>query len=482
MSDTAEVSTHFRIPVDIGQSTFTVRVPRHHLDGQRKFFFSQINVVPDYFSQEASKQELDADPDADQPMEVDVSVKIRFEDNKKTFAPDVYTNAAANAKLTDAIEAINNYYETHKPSFAHASPCFFDWVDVMAAQTQEIDDYVPAMAPIYYNKNFDSVEHLDYLPRSVRNVPGANNYKPPIGTFVSASAFAERIRLRFWMAPFTRVVFSSKDPVGSDFGFLESQLGTWNSQYKQFILVNNNPYYAPVMIAKLAPNIKLGRPVFRMGVVPYLPFIEGALRKFQIVKKDFYDNIKLFEALQEYFKQTSLATNTIFSISYDVANKKFVFNFPDSDRVMIKIKCEPDFAHRLGFGHIATITKGMQAVSQDDPSNIFDAKKKALTVVYDTGPILCTLDQMSSNTTSGALDQYMAALYPHESGILSMPQSLCSCSANLTTIHPLTQASAAYVPVTFRLLRIYEDQSISDFVWKCKAYVYGVLQGTCKKV
>ena len=149
MSDTAEVSTHFRIPVDIGQSTFTVRVPRHHLDGQRKFFFSQINVVPDYFSQEASKQELDADPDADQPMEIDVSVKIRFEDNKKTFAPDVYTNAAANVKLTDAIEAINNYYETHKPSFAHASPCFFDWVDVMAAQTQEIDDYVPAMAPIY---------------------------------------------------------------------------------------------------------------------------------------------------------------------------------------------------------------------------------------------------------------------------------------------------------------------------------------------
>ena len=59
---------------------------------------------------------------------------------------------------------------------------------------------------------------------------------------------------------------------------------------------------------------------------------------------------------------------------------------------------------------------------------------------------------------------------------------MCSCSSNLTTIHPLTQASAAYVPVTFRLLRIYEDQSISDFAWKCKAYVYGVLQGTCKKV
>ena len=482
MVDKAEVSTHFRIPIDIGHSTFTVRVPRHHLNGNRKFFFSQLNLIPDYFSQEATKQELDADPDKDNFMEVDLSVKIKFENQKTTFAPDGYANTSSKSKLTDAMAAINEFYEQHKPSFANTSPCFFDWVDIMVGQTQAIEDYVPAMAPIYYNKNFDALEHLDFLPQSVRNVPGANNFKPPIGTFASPTAFADRIRLRFWMAPYTRVVFSSKDPMASDFGFLESQLGEFNLQYKQYILVNTNSYYTPVMIAKLAPNVKLGRPAFKMGIVPHVPYLQGWLYKFQIKKKDYYDNIKLFEALQEYFKQTSQATNTVFSISYDVPKKQFVFNFPESDKVAVSIKCEPDFANRLGFGYVATITKGMQSLPQDDPGNIFDAKKKALTVVYDTGPILCTLDQMSSNTTSGALDQNMAALYPHESGILSMPQSVCSCSSNLTTIHPLTQASAAYVPVTFRLLRIYEDQSISDFAWKCKAYIYGVLQGTCKKV
>ena len=146
------------------------------------------------------------------------------------------------------------------------------------------------------------------------------------------------------------------------------------------------------------------------------------------------------------------------------------------------LRCDPEFAHRLGFGSESLIMKGMQAAPQEDRLSISDAKKKALSVVFDTGPILCTLDQMSSNTTSGALDHYMAALYPHESGILSMPQSVCSCTSNLTPIHALTQASAANVPVTFRLLRIYEDQSISDFAWKCNAYIYGVLQGTCKKV
>ena len=163
MTDTAEVSTHFRIPIDIGHSTFTVRVPRHHLNGNRRFFFSQLNLIPDYFSQEATKQELDADPDKDNFMEVDLSVKIKFENQKTTFAPDGYANTASKAKLTDAMAAINEFYEQNKPSYANTSPCFFDWVDIMVGQTQAIEDYVPSMAPIYYNKNFDALEHLDFF-------------------------------------------------------------------------------------------------------------------------------------------------------------------------------------------------------------------------------------------------------------------------------------------------------------------------------
>jgi len=187
--------------------------------------------------------------------------------------------------------------------------------------------------------------------------------------------------------------------------------------------------------------------------------------------------------LEEKFKNTFAAANTRFSLSYDETEKKFIFQFPNSNQINIIILCEPRFAHRLGFGHETTITKGMKATPKQVKETITDAKKKALTVVYDTGPILCTLDQMTSNTTSGAMDHYMAALYPHESGILAMPPpSACSCTANLTSIHPRTQSLAALIPVTFRLLRIYEDQSISDFQWKCNGYIYGVLQGTCKKV
>ena len=45
-----------------------------------------------------------------------------------------------------------------------------------------------------------------------------------------------------------------------------------------------------------------------------------------------------------------------------------------------------------------------------------------------------------------------------------------------------TYTGATTVPVTFRLLRIYDDQSITDFAWNCNALIYGVFQGTCPRV
>lgn len=483
MTDNAEVSTHFRIPIENGESTFTVRVPRHHLESNRKFFFSQLNLVPDFFSKDAEKQQLDADPDMEKMMELDVHIKIFYNDYKQLYAPDAYSNSLTTTKLVNAMAAINAYYERHKPDFALTTPVFIDWIDILEDGKREIADYVQKNASIYYGKEYDWAEHGDFLPASARILENVNNFMPPLGTMTSDPDYAERIRLRFWLGPFTKAVFSSKEPMANDFGFMDTQIGTYLPQFKQYHLINNKSYWRPVMIGQLAPKLELTRKDFKMSIIPSVPFIEGTIRDIQIKKRDWYDDAKVTELLMERFQQSSRFTNCIFSFGFDDTEKKFYFNFPNSESINVVIQCAPEFAKRLGFGNQNTITKGMQAQPQEDKSGIIDAKKNALAVVYDTGPILCTLDEMSSNTTSGALDHYMAALYPHESGILSMPPpTACSCTANLTSIHPLKQTSAAYVPITFRLLRIYEDQSISDFAWKCKAYIYGVLQGTCKKV
>lgn len=483
MADTAEVSTHFRIPILSGQSTFSVRVPRHHLENNRKFFFSQLNLVPDYFSQDAEDQNLDADPDLEQMVETNVFLKIKYDNYKKVYMPDPYTNTATTPKLKDAIANINAYFENHKPDFALTTPLFIDWIDAVEEKAKkDILTYVPSMCKIYYNAETTS-DFTDYLPSSARMLDKVNNFMPPLGTMISTQAFADRIRLRFWMAPFTKVIFSSKEPFANDFGFMEDQLGTYYPGPKQYHLVNDTPAWKIMMTGKLAPKLDLTRKDFKMAVIPSRIINEGYIGKIQMKKRDWLDDEKLTQALSQRFQQTIGMSNIIFSFGFNAEEKTFYFKYPTSDMVDIIFKCEPRFAHRLGFGYEDTITKGMKALPKAVRETITDAKKKALTVVYDTGPILCTLDQMSSNTTSGAIDHYMAALYPHESGILAMPPpSVCSCTANLTTIHPMTQSLAAYVPITFHLLRIYEDESIRDFQWKCNGYVYGVLQGTCRKV
>jgi hypothetical protein len=115
---------------------------------------------------------------------------------------------------------------------------------------------------------------------------------------------------------------------------------------------------------------------------------------------------------------------------------------------------------------------------QKEPDDgIVQAQKKALALVYDTGPIVCTLDQVASNTTCGTEDQIMAIVYPTVSGILDMEQSMCSCKGNAVHIHALTQSNAARVPISFRLLRIYDDEKMANFLWKNDAYAYGSFQG-----
>ena len=475
-----DVSTHFRIPILSGQSSFTVRVPHYYLQGgNRRFFFSQLHLAPDFFSLDAEKQKLDADPEMDRVLEMEVHVKINYGDPKTTYVSEPFNNSPSVKNTVDVVAAINNYFESKKPDFSHTTPLFMDWIDIMADKQTNLSETMPKMGVVYYNTQYNSADHLDFLPTSVRSLENTNNYMLPVGTMPSADAYQKRIRLRLWLAPYTKAVFSSEDPFTTDLGFTTEQLG--NFHHKQYHLANDKPYYLPVMIAKKAPNETVTRSNFKMSVGSSTSSIPEKVTKIQMVKRDWLNNEKLGQELAERFNQTSRMTNTVFSFEYNKTNKKFLFHFPRSDAIGVVIQCSPDFAHRLGFGSETIIVKGMQALPQEERASITDAQKKAQTVVYDTGPLLCTLDQVSSNTTSGALDQVMAALYPQDSGTLSMPQSVCSCTSNMVHITPVTHASAALVPVSFRLLRIYEDQSIADFLWKCNAYIYGVLQGTCGK-
>ena len=486
--DSYDVRTHFRVPIASGHSTFAVEVPQHHLqDSRRRFFFNELHLTPDYYSLEAEQLEIDADPEIDREFERDVKVRISYSDVKTVYG-NSYEHSASMTKTSELLAKINQHFETNKPDFCHTTPFFIDWIDLTMQDVQEIDDYVPLLANVYYGEDYSVAKHFDALPVSVRDLKGVNNYLPPVGgTMLDDEIYADRIRLRMWLAPYTKAVFSNVHVFIYDLSFPIEKMGTHS--HRQVHLTNDKPYWLTLAIGEEAPKQAVSKTPFKLSMWASSSPVVSRIKHISMPQRDWLNNVKLAETLVQAFRQSSRDCNVVFSIMYDAQEKTFKVNLPDGGQDMaVNVVCEPEFAHRLGFGYQTFISLGMKAEAQKDRYSTEDAKKRAVAVVYDTGPIICTLDHTSSNTTSGSLYQTMAALYPDPAGTLSMPRPVYQCavhaasSSGAVPINVNARVGAATFPVTFRLLRIYDDQSVADFSWKSKAYVYGVLQGSCPRV
>jgi len=484
--DAEDVTMPFRIPIPSGHSAFTIPVPMNYIRSNppRRFFFNHLEIIPDFFSMEAEKLELDADPQLDKMVERDIVAKIYYSDPKTVYGIPYEHNASA-WNTPNFLKHINKHFETHKPDFAYTTPVFIDWIDQVLERNEASKDYVPNQTLVFYGEDYDKAKHFDALPPSAREVDGANNFLPPVnGAMAPSSLYEQRIRLRLWMAPFTLAVFSNINLMSKGLGFKPEDLGV--PKGRQMYLFNDSAYWKVVATAIEAPKIELAVNPFKLWLRASETTNTSRIKHVAMLQKDWLDNVKVGENLAEAFRQTSRSFNLIFSLSYNSTSKTFAINFPeDSSAVNVSIVCEPEFAHRLGYGYETLITKGMKAKPQKERHSVKDAHLSALSVVFDTGPIICQLDQVSSNTTSGLIDKTVASLYPHRSGTLRMPPMRCSCAlqspqgSQSFRVWINAHTTEATYPVKFLLKRIYDDGSCLDFKWTSDAFVYGVLQGTC---
>ena len=486
--DSTDVNTHFRVPIASGESTFTIEIPQSYLqDSRRRFHFNELHLTPDYYSLEAEAMEIDADPEIERTSEWDVKVKISYSEPKTVYGSS-YEHSPSLTKTSDLLAKLNAHFESKKPDFALTTPFFIDWIDTALQEDSLIDDYVPMMTNTYYGDDYDPATHFDALPLSVRNLEGVNNFLPPVGgTMPENLTYMARIRLRFWMAPYTKAVFSNVNIFSEDLAFPLLTLGTKTNN--QIHLTNDKPHWLILAISEEAPKQAVSKVPFKLTLQASSTPIVSRIKHISMSQRHWLNNAKLAEILVEAFKQSSRECNVKFSLMFDTQDKTFKVSLPEAGDIMaVNIFCEAEFANRLGFGYQTYIGLGMKAAPQKDRYNTEDAKRRAVAVVFDTGPIICALDNVSSNTTSGSLYQTMAALYPDSAGTLSMPRPVCQCSvssaasAGAAQISVNARAGASKFPVTFRLLRIYDDQSVADFSWKSNAYIYGVLQGSCLRV
>ena len=488
MSSSSSSSSDYLIPfrsfLPAESSTFEVPVPLRYLDG-RKFHFENLSINPQLFNKAAAGYGVEAQEEGLVIYRSDVRLDCDYVGEKKNFFPSSYKPSSAVAKARDFVQEFNAFFEREKPDFMKKCPLFFDWTDLRIVDAEA--DYAVAAAKAYdqvwFNEAFSLDEHGNGLPESLKTMRGVNHLRYPAdGKFSVAQMNEENFRIRLFVAPFVKATFSVLGPL-QELGFTASQFGEQSAK-RQITIVNSEPFYTE-FTALTAPKIELSSTVCTVNVLPAETAASSFSRTLEISAKDFKDNAALASQLNAKIGECADELNVNFSLKYNESEKKFLFSFPSSqDRIVLSLHLQkPELSLRLGYFHTNLIQKESEAheVKDGGSSGVSetDVFNKCKALCFDTGLVLCTLDQMSSNSTSGVLDACLASLFPHKSGVMRMTKYR-SCPPPGVVLTSFS-GSSAEVLFTFRLLRIYDNQEIRKFAWKDGAYVDGTLVGIRKE-
>jgi len=455
-------------------STFEVSIPVRYLDGDRKFHFENLTLSPHLYSREAAGFNVEADEEGLAVIKTGIRLDAEFVGDKKLFFPNPFraTTLMAARKF---VQEFNAFFEREKPDFVRRCPLFFDWTHLEMENDEDFSgDYIRE-AEIYdqtwFNEMFSLEAHGNGLPASLENLKGINHLKYPAkGAFSEPQTNAANFRVRLWLAPFVKATFSSPG-ILLDLGFTASLFGEQTT--KQQITVVNSEAAFVQFTALAAPKIDL---TSRCTVNLYFaePLATSFVHLLEISAKDYRNHTLLAKMLDAKIQDCANELNVVFSLEFDESERKFKFVFPSSSQILLSLFLQkPELSLRMGYFYTNVIDKYLAArdVRDVQAANVADAFKKCAALCFDTGIVLCTLDQFSSNTTSGALDFYMASLFPRPSGVMEMDKS----GPGVFLLSP--SGSSSVVPFKFRLLRIYDNQEIRNFAWNDGAWIYGMLRG-----
>jgi hypothetical protein len=289
------------------------------------------------------------------------------------------------------------------------------------------------------------------------------------------------------VAPYTKITFSSDAPL-IDLGFTPEQFGS-RTVLKQIEIANPTYRYRVWNVGVNMPSKVFSKWDFKMTVSPYAAFFYSARYTLKLSPEKWGNSEEVAKSMTNVIKRLATDINVSISFEYDVNSSKFIVKFPAADTILLYLNLTNELCARLGYSGVAAIHKGLipesvatptatsAATAADQTST--DAQKKCVSICYDTGLVIVSLEQTRANTTSGIDDYHMASLFPHSSGTMQMAAWSSSSLAPSTAV-PLSSGAATVVPLHFNLTRIYDNQTVADFAWKHEAFIYGELRGTIK--
>ena len=471
------VDTPFRIQIPSGESSFVLHVPKVFRKN-REFFFNYVEFYGDFFSKQAAELDLDIDDQLDEEITFDTHLYCTFLEDD-TLYPNTFIPPNTITTTSDLASAYNTFFELNKQEGVISLGSFIDWTDERFLDQTEfnLEEWVEMMAMNYYDETYKPEKHAHRLPPSAEKIPGANSFLFPT---VLTQDNLDNIGFRLNFAPNLSAYFST-DAHLKDMGFKSEQIGprTGRNQFKMGNL--NNEYYDSIFSEatikdKLSAKASDFKVSLKLNTKNYLTSVTPIIMK----RRDTFSIENYTKPINDMFTHMGEKTNFRMSLQFNETEKKFTFMFPTFEKFkFLTLVLEPDLSEKLGFGLITDINRQNATGNPvKDESDLTTAREKSSALGRDTGPVLITYDDNSSNTTSGTSYRTMAILYPSShDGIMQLSSAdVCNFPVTMRIPNFLTD-SKEFVDLRFKLYRFLDNKTLVPLVWKCGAIIQGNFKG-----
>ena len=474
------VSCPFQTYLGAGKSKFAVYIPRPFLTGhglqpvKRKFYFSHLRVVPDFYNRDAYMFSFDTLEDLS--VRLDYNFGIWYYMSYDLYPGPLDYPRENSPGLATFFAYLNRWSVSIKPTSMVKPPFFIDWVDADSRQDVLMErgvtnwaelatDFTEMHADDYYGEDFDVAKHQNKLPLIFRSIPYSNNFLFP--TLASTdSQLLDRLRVRIAVAPNTRVSFSSKKMLQS-LGFdAQRRAGT------RLGFVNREPDKYQYFVAEDFPFVNTPVEASRITVTPAAEsfFLTRAV---SFTPKEKRSNEEFGKSFKSMLENIAKETNVELGMNYGKSTRIFTFQWPSNPKIQVELSGDPELYQRLGFGLVSEVNKN--SVPTEFKVGDKETANKAKVLCFDTGQIVVTCQNTSSNLTSVSNNEYLVSLVPMGIGVMEMPPLTHDY---LSVVPPAFEGGQEdTVPFNCRLWKFDDNGKMVPFGWNIAAVVSGVLKG-----
>lgn len=451
------VNIPFSIRLGPEDTAFNITVDNKFLDNpNRQFGFATVTLTPDYYSQQAFKLDLDSTDELKAPVTEEFSLETLYDESAFDVKP--YPPSSVSQTVGSLLKNVNAHFERHKPEACIYPLAVFDWIHVSALSAQNAEEfYQSKVDDLYLEKQDENTGQ--FLPDVFKGKFNLNNRAFPTNPNI-----LRLIRTRLTLAPNVTIAFSNTNlPLA--FGFSPQQLR--HSFKTQIRLTNNSHVEFKTLICQNAPSSEKSIYSTKIHLYPSFKFV--VLNKQLVTTKERERKVvNMASDYGEIFKKSANLLNLKLSLELDATQKKFKFIFPEGTKIKMSIKMPPFIAYKLGYGHVNSITLDSVNLPYPEESEISNVDSIAKVLVYDTGMVVVSLDQLGSQQTHQFTNTVMAILESDPAGIMTTKPGLEFARVAVSPFNPTME---------FVLYKYNENNQPIPLGWKVGSYVRGLLVG-----